>query len=156
MAIQCPSCEREVAGTPAPGTPCPTCGAQLVPDAPLEVDPAWAAERAAKQAVAAAPPAPRKGKGTLAVSIALLVMVGVFIVMLVQRQPSAKGQKVPQGIEVTITAPKPTFVTIDGARAGKTPLSLKLKASSRYLRIEGNGVTKEIRADRDQVVNLVE
>lgn len=155
MAVRCPGCEREVAGTPAPGTPCPTCGAPLVPDAPLEVDPAWAAERAAKQAVAAAPPRAKKGKGTLAVSIALLVMVGVFIVMLVQRQPSAKGEKVPQGIEITITAPKPSQVTIDGAKAGKTPLSIKLKASSRSLRIEGNGVTKEIRADRDQVVNLV-
>lgn len=156
MAIRCPSCGREVAGAPAPGTPCPTCGAQLVPDAPLELDPVWAAERAAKQAAAVAPPAAKKGKGSLVVAIALLVMVGVFIVMILQRQPSAKGAEVPQGIEVTITAPRPVPVTIDGARAGKTPLSIKLKASARYLRIEGNGVTKEIRADRDQVVNLVE
>ena len=154
MAIRCANCDREVDGTPAPGTPCPTCGAQLVPDAPLEVDPAWTADRAAKQAAAAAP-AVKKGKGSLVVAFALLVMVGVFIVMILQRQPSAKGAELPQGIEVTITAPRPTAVTIDGAKAGKTPLSIKLKASSRYLRIEGNGVTKEIRADRDQVVNLI-
>lgn len=154
MSVRCPSCEREVAGTPAPGTPCPTCGAPLVPDAPLEVDPVWAAERAAKQAVAAAP-VPRKGKGSAVVAVALLVMVGVFIVMLVQRQPSAKGTQMAEGIEITITAPRQVAVTIDGAKAGKTPLAIKLKASSRTLRIEGNGVTKEIRADRDQVVNLV-
>lgn len=154
MAIRCASCEREVAGTPEPGTPCPTCGAQLVPDAPLEVDPVWAAARAAKQATAAAPP-PNKRKGSLVVAIVLLVMVGVFIVMIMQRQPSAKGSALPDGIEVTITAPKPVTVTIDGAKAGKTPLSIRLKGSTRYLRIEGsNGVSKEIRADRDQVVNL--
>ncbi len=153
MAIRCAKCGREVDGAPAPGTPCPTCGAQLVPDAPLEVDPVWAAERSAKQAAAAAPVA-KKGKGSLVVVIALFVMVGVFIVMILQRQPSAKGIEVPDGIELTITAPRPVFVTIDGARAGKTPLSIKLEGSSRTLRIEGNGVTKEIRADRDQVVNL--
>ncbi len=45
MAIRCASCEREVAGTPEPGTPCPTCVVRLVPDAPLEVDPVWAAAR---------------------------------------------------------------------------------------------------------------
>ncbi len=116
----------------------------------------WAAERAAKQAVAAAGlPVAKKGKGSLVVAIALLVMVGVFIVMLVQRQPSAKGQQMTEGIEITISAPRPVAVTIDGAKAGKTPLSIKLKASTRTLRIEGNGVIKEIRTDRDQVVNLV-
>ncbi len=154
MAIRCASCDREILGTPAPGTPCPTCGAELAPEAPLEVDPTWAAERATKQA-AAAVPAPKKGKGSLVVAIALLVMVGVFIVMILQRQPSAKGSELPDGIELTITAPRPTFVTIDGVKAGKTPLSIKIKGGSRVLKIEGNGVTKEVRADRDQVVNLV-
>lgn len=156
MSVRCAKCDREVDGTPAPGMPCPTCGAQLVPDVPLEVDPVWAAERAAKQATAAAGvTVAKKGKGSLVVAIALLVMVGVFIVMLLQRRPSAKDSELPDGIELTITAPRPVFVTIDGARAGKTPLSIKLKGGSRVLRIEGNGVTKEIRADRDQVVNLV-
>ncbi len=115
----------------------------------------WAAERAAKQAGAVAPPPAKKGKGSLVVAIALLVMVGVFIVMILQRQPSAKGSELPDGIELTITAPRPVFFTIDGARAGKTPLAIKLKGSTRVLRIEGNGVVKEITADRDQVVNLV-
>ena len=154
MATRCASCDREIVGTPAPGTPCPTCGAELAPEAPLEVDPTWAAERAAKQVAAAVPP-PKKGKGSLVVAIALLAMVGVFVVMLLQRQPSAQGTELPDGIELTITAPRPTLVTIDGVRSGKTPLSIKIKGSSRVLKIEGNGVTKEIRADRDQVVNLV-
>ncbi len=108
-----------------------------------------AVEKAARAYVA------KKGKGSLVVAIALLVMVGVFIVMILQRQPSAKGAELPDGVELTITAPRPALVTIDGAKAGKTPLSIKLKGSNRVLRIEGNGVTKEIRADRDQVVNLI-
>ena len=155
MAIRCASCDHEVAGTPAPGTPCPTCGAQLVPDAPLEVDPAWAAARAAKQAAAVVPPPKKKGSASLVLSLVLLVMVGVFIVMVMQRQPTAKGSQLPDGIELTITSPRPVVVTIDGARAGKTPISIKLKGSSRVVKIEGNGVVKEITADRDQVVNLV-
>lgn len=115
----------------------------------------WAADRAAKQAATAAPVPKKKGAGSLVVALVLLVMVGVFIVMILQRQPSAKGSELPDGIELTITAPRPVFVTIDGARAGKTPLAIKLKGSTRVLRIEGNGVVKEITADRDQVVNLV-
>ena len=156
MSVRCASCDREVEGTPAGGTPCPTCGAPLGAEAALEVDPAWMAERAAKQAAVAAPvTGAKKGKGSLVVAIALLVMVGVFVVMILQRQPSAKGRQLPDGIELTITAPRPVAVTIDGAKAGRTPLSIKLKGGSRVLRIEGNGVTKEIRADRDQVVNLI-
>jgi hypothetical protein len=46
-------------------------------------------------------------------------------------------------------------VTIDGARAGKTPLVIKLKGGrTRPLTIDGAGVTKEIIPDRDQVVTL--
>jgi len=127
-----------------------------MPEAPLEVDPAWVASRAAGIAAATAPPPKPPGRGgMLVVAIALVVMVGVFVVMLLQRQPSAQGAEVPDGIELTITAPRPTMVTIDGVKSGKTPLAIKLKGSSRVLKIEGNGVLKEIRADRDQVVNLV-
>jgi len=153
--MKCASCDREVAGTPAPGTPCPTCGAELVPDAPLEVDPAWVAQRAAGIAAATAPPPKPRGKGSLVVAIALLVMVGVFVVMLLQRQPTAQGTEIPDGIELTITAPKPTAFTIDGVKSGKTPMSIRLKGSNRVVRIEGGGAIKEVRADRDQVVNLV-
>ena len=143
-------------GTPAPGTPCPTCGAELMPEGPLEVDPAWVAQRAAGIAAATAPPPrPPRGKGMLVVAIALLVMVGVFVVMLLQRQPAAQGAELPNGIELTIQAPRPTMVTIDGVKSGKTPLSIKLKGSNRVLKIQGNGVLKEIKADRDQVVNLI-
>jgi len=153
--MKCASCDREIAGTPAPGTPCPTCGAELVPEAPLEVDPAWVASRAAGIAAATAPPPKPRGKGMLVVAIALLVMVGVFIVMLMQRQPSAQGAEVPDGIELTINAPRPTAFTIDGVKSGKTPMSIRLKGGSRVVKIEGGGVIKEVRADRDQVVNLV-
>jgi len=127
-----------------------------MPEGPLEVDPAWVAQRAAGIAAATAPPPrPPRGKGMLVVAIALLVMVGVFVVMLLQRQPAAQGAELPNGIELTIQAPRPTMVTIDGVKSGKTPLSIKLKGSNRVLKIQGNGVLKEIKADRDQVVNLI-
>jgi len=56
-----------------------------------------------------------------------------------------------------IIAPRPgTKVRIDGALAGTTPLSIKLKgARTRSMRIEGAGVTVDITPDRDQIVNLV-
>jgi hypothetical protein len=154
--MTCASCGRVIAETPAPGTPCPTCGTELSPDAPLEVDPAWVASRAAGIAAATAPPPKPRGRGGMfVVAIALLVMVGVFVVMLMQRQPSAQGTELPDGIELTIQAPRPTTFTIDGVKSGKTPMSIRLKGGNRIMRIEGGGVIKEVRADRDQVVNLV-
>ena len=86
-----------------------------------------------------------------------VVMVAVATVMLLQRQPTARGQEdVSERIEITIRAPRAgTPVTIDGAKAGTTPLAIKLKgARTRSMRIEGAGVTVEITPDRDQIVNL--
>jgi hypothetical protein len=124
-----------------------------VPEAPLEVDAEWAAARAAKQAAAAAPPKARSG--ALALAIVMIVMIGVIGLMIMQRQPTAKGAEIPDGIELTITAPRPSPVKIDGVKSGTTPLSIRLRGGTRTLTIEGNGVIKEILADRDQTVNLV-
>jgi hypothetical protein len=101
------------------------------------------------------PPSAKKKAGGLLLGLVMLVMVGVIIAMIMQRQPTAKGTELPDGIEITITAPRPTQVRIDGVPSGKTPVSIRLNASKRVLKVEGNGVTKEIRADRDQTVDLV-
>ncbi|MDB4960656.1 MAG: hypothetical protein JWP01_655 [Myxococcales bacterium] len=106
-------------------------------------------------AAAEPPPSAKKKAGGIVLALVMLVMVGVIIVMILQRQPTAKGREIPDGIEITINAPRPTVVRIDGVPSGKTPVSIRMKSSKRTLRIEGGGVTKEIRADRDQTVQLV-
>ncbi len=124
---------------------------------PPELDPEWVAEKAAKQAAAAATGA-KKPSRTVAVVILSLVMASIFaviVVMVMQRQPAAKGESIG-GVEITITAPRPgTPITVDGVKAGGTPQSLKIKGRSRPIEIRGNGVTKIVTPDHDQVVNLV-
>ena len=124
---------------------------------PPELDPEWVAEKAAK--IAAGAEAERKKPSrTVAVVILSLVMAAIFaviVVMVMQRQPIAKGESIG-GVEITITAPKPgTPITVDGMKAGNTPQSLKIKGRTRAIEIKGNGVTKIVTPDHDQIVNLV-
>ena len=157
MTFRCESCDHELPSTPEPGTPCPRCGAELVPERPLELDATWEAERAAKIAAAERPPLPNKRLGRVILTLTSVVMVAVGIVMVFQRQPSVKGQEdVSERVEITITAPRQVAVKIDGVKAGTTPISIKLKGSRKQpMKIEGNGVVVQITPDRDQVVNLV-
>jgi hypothetical protein len=124
---------------------------------PPELDPEWVAEKAAKIA-AGAEPEHKKPSRAVAVVILSVVMAAIFaviVVMVMQRQPAAKGESIG-GVEITITAPKPgTPITVDGAKAGATPQSLKIKGRSRPIEIRGNGVTKIVTPDHDQIVNLV-
>lgn len=111
------------------------------------------------QPVAAAAEPPRKPSRTLAIVILSAVMAAVLVVIVMivmQRQPTAKGQDVPEGVELTVTAPKVgTPFTIDGVRAGKTPQAIKIRGRTRPIEIRGNNVIKIVTPDRDQVVNLV-
>ena len=69
--------------------------------------------------------------------------------------PTAKGEELPEGVELTVNAPKVgTPFTIDGVKAGKTPQSIKIKGRTRPIEIRGNNVIKIVTPDRDQVVNL--
>ena len=124
---------------------------------PPELDPEWVAEKAAKQA-AATEGENKKPSRTVAVvilSVVLASMLAAIVVMVMQRQPDAKGEAIG-GVEITITAPRPgTPITVDGVKAGKTPQSLKIKGRSRPIEIRGNNVIKIVTPDRDQVVNLV-
>lgn len=124
---------------------------------PPELDPEWVAEKAAKIA-AGAEGERKKPSRTVAVIILSVVMAAIFaviVVMVMQRQPIAKGESIG-GVEITITAPKPgTPITVDGVKAGNTPQSLKIKGRTRAIEIKGNGVTKIVTPDHDQVVNLV-
>jgi hypothetical protein len=111
------------------------------------------------QPVASAAEPPRKPSRKLAfiiLSVVMAAVLTVIVVMVMQRQPTAKGEDVPDGVELTISAPKPgTPFTIDGVKAGKTPQAIKIKGRTRPIEIRGNNVTKIVTPDRDQVVNLV-
>ena len=102
---------------------------------------------------------PRKPSRKLAfviLSVVMAAVLAVIVMMVMQRQPTAKGEDVPEGVELTINAPKVgTPFTIDGVKAGKTPQSIKLKGRTRPIEIRGNNVIKIVTPDRDQVVNLV-
>ncbi len=155
--FHCPKCDHELAAVPEAGTPCPICGTEMIAAKPPELDPAWVAEKAAKQAAAAEGnrPKPSRTMAVVILSLVLAAMAAVIVVMVMQRQPDAKGEAL-SGVEITVTAPKPgTPITVDGAKAGKTPQSLKIKGRTRPIKIEGNGVTKIVTPDHDQIVNLV-
>ena len=112
-----------------------------------------------EDAPAVAAEQPRKPSRTLAIVILSVVMaavLAVIIVMVMQRQPTAKGEDAPVGVELTVTAPKVgTSFTIDGVKAGKTPQAIKIKGRTRPIEVRGNGVIKVVTPDHDQVVNLV-
>ncbi len=123
---------------------------------PPELDPEWVADKAAKQAAAAAPPnKPSRKVAMVILTVVMLAAVAVIVVMVLQRQPTAKGQGVGDGVEITIHCPKRVPFTIDGVKAGVTPQSLKIRGHNRVITITGNGVTKTITPDHDQVVDLV-
>jgi hypothetical protein len=124
---------------------------------PPELDPEWVAEKEAKIAAAAegGRKKPSRTVGIVILTVVLAAMLGALVVMVMQRQPTAKGESIG-GVEITITAPTPgTPITIDGVKAGKTPQSLKIKGRTRPIEIKGNNVTKIVTPDRDQTVNLV-
>jgi len=88
------------------------------------------------------------------ISLVLAAVVVVIVVMVMQRQPTAKGEAF-EGVELTITSPKVGVpFTVDGAKAGRTPQSLKIKGRTRPIEIKGNGVTKVVVPDHDQTINL--
>ena len=152
--FRCPECAHELPATPADGTPCPICGTDLRPTPPTELDPAWVAAKEAKQAAAAAPPKPSRKVAVVILTGVMLVVVAVAVIMVMQRQPNAKGEAL-SGVELTITAPRVVSVTVDGAPAGKTPVSLRIKGRTRPIVISGGGVTKQVTPDHDQIINLV-
>ncbi|CAN5691608.1 hypothetical protein BH11MYX3_BH11MYX3_49080 [soil metagenome] len=154
--FRCPKCDHELNQTPEPGAPCPICGAQMIAAKPPELDPEWVAEKAAKQAAGADPPnKPSRAVAMVILSVVMVAAVVVIVVMVLQRQPTAKGEGIGGGVEITVQAPKPVPFTIDGVKAGTTPQSFKLKGRSRPIVISGNGVSKTITPDHDQVIELV-
>jgi hypothetical protein len=131
---RCSACDHELPATHEPGTPCPQCGATTA-----DVVPPRRPSRAVAYAVLGA---------------VMAAVVAVIAVIVMQRQPVAKGERL-EGVELTITSSKVGVpFTVDGAPAGRTPQSLKIKGRTRPIEIKGNGVTKIVTPDHDQTINL--
>jgi hypothetical protein len=123
VAIACPSCDKLPPATAAVGAPCPACGTPLVAvDAPadfgagldlpdvtkpddaafappkqaepvLELDAAWVAERAAKQAAARAPPR-RASRAGIIVAVVLIIAATIAVIQIVRHDSKpAKSQQ---------------------------------------------------------------
>ena len=98
---------------------------------------------------------PSRVVASVIISLVLAAVLVVIVVMVMQRQPTAKGEAF-EGVELTITSTHPGVpFTVDGAKAGRTPQSLKIKGRTRPIEIKGNGVTKLVVPDHDQTINLV-
>jgi hypothetical protein len=122
---------------------------------PVEVDAAWTAEKKAKQDAHAAANAPKKRGGYWLLGIVMMVALGAIGIMVWQRSPTLRGASVGE-IEIVVTAPKEgTPIIVDGAPAGKTPVTLRLKSSTTPMKIIGNNVSITVVPDRSRTVELV-
>lgn len=97
-----------------------------------------------------------RGPGALILGLVGVVTIAVVVIMVMQRQPTVKGaEERPEGIEITVTAPRPgTPFTIDGAPGGRTPQALKLRPRTERIEIVGNGVVVQLTPQRSVTVAL--
>jgi len=126
-------------------------------DQPLGIEEQWELERAAKRAEAAKPPPPppRKPIGGVLAGVALIAAATVGVVAIVRRPSAPVPKHVPgEGVSIRIVAHDPTDVTIDGAPAGKTPLTLRRPEGTQPVMIASPHKTTHVIPDHDQVVDL--
>ena len=143
--------------------------APVIDSPTLEIDDAFVAERAKK--LAAASPAERIARGAAPVerNVAKRSGGGVLLVLLLvaaggggyywysqrAKEPSYTATvDRTKGVSIKIIGAPGTPVKIDGANAGKVPLTLSRKPSKKLMLISGPSVTKQITPDRDQTVDL--
>ena len=134
----------------------------------LEVESEWAEARLKKQNTAVPSPIAALPKHT--VRNAALALVGVVIVgvgasaawTLTRHPPPPAAptelEGLPNTVGIHIVAPSPVQVRVDGTRAGKTPMTLNHKRTTRPLVISADGsgapVMRQIVPDHDQTVDL--
>jgi hypothetical protein len=150
------SCGEKYETAPPSGSPCRICGTPVgkPADEDLKVDPEWEAARAQKQAAAAAS-VKKKGPWGVILSIVLVAALGTIVVMVMQRSPHTRGGiGLHDGVQITVTADERTKITVDGAPAGTTPVTLQLSGGSKPITIAGGKVKVVVTPDHDQVVKL--
>ena len=138
----------------------------------LELDGSWRHEKAAR--IAGATPlspaaarvvaddraARRHNKGLYFAVVLFLAIAGAGAYLYVVAKQQSESEKrvndpVPKtGVSIRIVGKNGTPVTIDGANAGKTPISLKRSVSKRAMVIGANGSTWKIIPDRDQTIDV--
>jgi len=165
VAPICANCGQVPGADATAGSPCAGCGKPLtLPDAafeapvvaaakPLEVDGAWEAERAAKQA-----PAPVKppGRGGRAIVAALIVAAAAAGGIFYATRPSEPSQG--STVVIKILSAYPVEVRIDGHSAGSTPVTFRIGPSSTKhtltTTIDGTAVARDFVADHNKVIDL--
>lgn len=132
---------------------------------PIELEPGWAKEKAARQEVETVAGKKPKQRWKLGVTLAILVVVAGVITAGVIVQHRSKGDDytatVPRPdstIGIQIRANPAAQIRVDGHKAGKTPLTIYVKKSTQQLRIDalmgGTTQTKFIVPDQDQDVGF--
>ena len=75
--------------------------------------------------------------------------------MVMQRSPHTRGgMSIHSGVEITVTADEQTKITVDGAPAGTTPVTLQLSGGTKPITIVGGGRKAIVMPDHDQIVKL--
>jgi hypothetical protein len=132
---------------------------------PVELEPEWAKEKAARQAVETVADTPRpKQRWKLGLTVAIVVVVAGLITagVIVQRRSHhddyGSVPKTVGTVGIQIRANPPAVIRIDGHKAGKTPMTVHMPKSSRQVRIDadigGTTQTKLIVPDQDQDVGF--
>lgn len=135
----------------------------------LEIDDEYVAERARK--LAATPPADRIARAAAPVerNVPKRGFGGILVVLLLfgggaggyyyyshREKPASYTAKVDKshGVSIKIVGAPGTIVSIDGAKAGKVPLTLQRKPSKKLILLTAPGVAKQITPDHDQTVDM--
>lgn len=131
---------------------------------PVEIEPEWAKEKAARQAVETVATDKPKQRWKLGLTLAILVVVAGVITagVVVQRRSHhddyGSVPATPDTIGVQIRANPAAEIRIDGHKAGKTPMTLHMRKGTKTVRIDavidGKTQTKLIVPDQDQDVGF--
>jgi hypothetical protein len=131
---------------------------------PIDIEPGWAKEKAARQEIeTVAGKKPKKQRWKLGVTLAILVVVagvitaGVIVQHRSQRDDYTAAVPRPEGmVGIQIRSNPAAQIRVDGNKAGKTPLTLHMRKSTKQVRIDavigGTTQTKLIVPDQDQDV----
>jgi hypothetical protein len=131
----------------------------------LEMDAEWSAARAARQAAPVPPPiVKRRRSPALAIGLVVVILGGATLAVLARAShhagdaPAVNHDPPRATVDLHIVAPSPVEVRVDGARAGKTPLTLSYKRGGSPLlvtsEVNGHTVTRQVTPDHDQTVDL--
>lgn len=122
----------------------------------IRIENQWQRDRDAKQAQAARPPPPppRPPMGGIVVALVVIGLVAIGVAAVVRLPKTTEPPRPDHGISIRIIASDPTEVTIDGQRAGKTPITLQRARGDEPVVITSAGRAQQIIPDRDQVVDV--